>query len=261
VSPGADKPLAVVLLSGGMDSAVAATMTARTHRLACLHAAYGQRTANRERVSFGALAHHLKAEEKRVVDLSHLGALGGSSLTDPGRPVADAGTDPQAVPGTYVPFRNAHLLAVAVSWAEVLGASQVVIGAVEEDSSGYPDCTEAFYSAFQEAVHQGTRPGTDITLVMPVIGMSKAEIVRQGQALGTPMHLTWSCYREEAIACGRCDSCALRLGGFAAAGLDDPLRYAPDARVPRSPGRDRRSPGRDRQVAALTAFLDRVRRS
>jgi 7-cyano-7-deazaguanine synthase len=254
MTTGAHKPLAVVLLSGGMDSAVAATMTARTHRLACLHVTYGQRTANRERVSFGALAHHLKAEAKQVVKLSHLGALGGSSLTDPDRPVADAGVDPQEVPATYVPFRNAHLLAMAVSWAEILGASQVVIGAVEEDSSGYPDCTAAFYRAFQEAVNQGTRPTTDITLATPVIGMSKAEIVSRGQALGTPFHLTWSCYREESVACGRCDSCVLRLSGFSGAALTDPLRYAPDTSVATAPRRDR-------QVAALTAFLDRVRRS
>lgn len=254
MATGDNRPLAVVLLSGGMDSAVAATATARTHRLACLHATYGQRTANRERVSFGALAHHLQAAAKRVVDLTHLGDLGGSSLTDSDMPVADAGTDPQDIPSTYVPFRNAHLLAMAVSWAEVLGGTQVVIGAVEEDSSGYPDCTVAFYSAFQEAVRQGTRPGADITLVTPVIGMSKAEIVRRGQDLGTPFHLTWSCYREEAVACGRCDSCVLRLRGFAEAGLTDPLRYAPEA-AQRPPWK------RERQVAALTAFLDRVRRS
>jgi 7-cyano-7-deazaguanine synthase len=251
-----NRPLAVVLLSGGMDSAVAATLTARTHRLACLHATYGQKTANRERVSFGALAHHLKSEIKQVVNLSHLGALGGSTLTDPDMDVADAGGDPngQGIPATYVPFRNAHLLAMAVSWAEILGAEQVVIGAVEEDSSGYPDCTAAFYRAFQGAVQEGTRPETDITLVTPVIGMSKVEIVRRGQELGTPFHLTWSCYREEAIACGRCDSCVLRLRGFAGARLTDPLRYAPGATQPDSSQRKR-------EVAALTDFLDRVRRS
>ena len=260
MTTGDNRPLAVVLLSGGMDSAVAATVTAGTHRLACLHANYGQRTANRERVSFGALAHHLKAEAKRVVELTHLGEMGGSSLTDPDLPVLDAGTDPQDIPATYVPFRNAHLLAMAVSWAEVLGATQVVIGAVEDDSSGYPDCTAAFYRAFQEVVRQGTRPAADITLVTPVIGLSKAEIVHRGHELGTPFHLTWSCYREEAVACGRCDSCVLRLRGFAAAELTDPLRYAPDTQA--VPVARRRIPvKRERQVAALTAFLDRVRRS
>ncbi len=255
MSAGDNKPLAVVLLSGGMDSAVAATMMARTHGLVCLHGTYGQRTANRERVSFGALSQYLGALDRRVMDLSHLGAVGGSSLTDPERPVADADPDQAGIPATYVPFRNAHLLAMAVSWAEVLGARQVVIGAVEEDSSGYPDCTRAFYAAFQEAVRLGTRPESRIELVMPVIGMSKAEIVRRGQELGTPFHFTWSCYRDEARACGRCDSCILRLRGFAAAGVADPIRYAPDVEVPVP------VTSRARRVAALTAFLDRVRRS
>lgn len=253
------RPLAVVLLSGGMDSAVAACEAARTHRLACLHASYGQRTASRERVSFGVLAHHLGAVAKRVVDLSPLGALGGSSLTDPHMPVAEAGTESGAVPSTYVPFRNAHLLAMAVSWAEVLGANQVVIGAVEEDSSGYPDCTAGFYRAFQAAVDAGTRPTTHIRLVTPVIGMSKADIVRRGHELGTPFHLTWSCYRDETVACGLCDSCVLRLRGFAVAGHVDPLRYAgPPSFSPPSPAS---SPRQQRRAAALHAFLERVRRS
>jgi len=250
-----EKPLAVVLLSGGMDSAVAATMLARTHRLACLHATYGQRTANRERVCFGALAQSLGAAERRVVDLSHLGDLGGSSLTDRGLAVADADPARVGIPATYVPFRNAHLLAMAVSWAEVLGARQVAIGAVEEDSSGYPDCTRAFYAAFQEAVRLGTRPGSRIELVLPVIGLSKAEIVRRGRELGTPFHLTWSCYRDEDRACGRCDSCVLRLRAFAGAGVPDPIRYAPD--MAGKAGGMARNP----RVAALTAFLERVRRS
>ena len=261
-----EKPLAVVLLSGGMDSAVAATMTARTHRLACLHGTYGQRTANRERVCFGALSQFLGAVNRRVMDMSQLGALGGSSLTDPGLQVADADPARTGIPATYVPFRNAHLLAMAVSWAEVLGAHLVVIGAVEEDSSGYPDCTRAFYAAFQEAVRLGTRPGSRIQLVMPVIDLSKAEIVRRGQELGTPFHLTWSCYRDEARACGRCDSCVQRLRGFAAAGLPDPIRYAPHVEMPgdAGPGPAAAAPGggdaaRVRRTAVLTAFLDRLR--
>jgi len=254
-----NKPLAVVLLSGGMDSAVAATMMARTHALACLHGTYGQHTANRERVSFGAVSQYLRASKRQVLDLSHLGDLGGSSLTDPEQPVADAVPDSSGIPATYVPFRNAHLLAMAVSWAEVLGAHKVVIGAVEEDSSGYPDCTRAFYAAFQEAVRLGTRPDSRIELVMPVIHMSKAEIVRQGMALSTPFDLTWSCYREEARACGRCDSCVLRLRGFAAAGMSDPIRYAADVELPVA-GED---PGasRTRRAAALTAYVERLRRS
>ena len=265
-----EKPLAVVLLSGGMDSAVAASMMARTHRLACLHGTYGQRTANRERVCFGALSQYLGAANRRVMDLSHLGDLGGSSLTDPGLQVADADPARTGIPATYVPFRNAHLLAMAVSWAEVLGARQVVIGAVEEDSSGYPDCTRAFYAAFQEAVRLGTRPGSRIQLVMPVIDLSKAEIVRRGQELATPFHLTWSCYRDEARACGRCDSCVLRLRGFAAAGLSDPIQYDPAVEVPGDAGKGLPAAGpgggrapnvsRARRAAALTAFLERLRR-
>jgi 7-cyano-7-deazaguanine synthase len=254
-----------------MDSAVAATMMARTHGLVCLHGTYGQRTANRERACFGALSHYLGAVDRRVMNLSYLGDLGGSSLTDPGLPVADADPGSSGIPATYVPFRNAHLLAMAVSWAEVLGAHQVVIGAVEEDSSGYPDCTRAFYAAFQEAVRLGTRPRSRIQLVMPVIGLRKAEIVRRGQELSTPFHLTWSCYRDEARACGRCASCVLRLRGFAAAGFPDPIQYAPDVEVPGDapggpPGAD---PGggeaadadRSRRVATLTAYLARLRRS
>lgn len=256
-----NKPLAVMLLSGGMDSAVAATMMARTHALACLHATYGQQTANRERVSFGALSQYLGAVERRVLDLSHLGELGGSSLTDSARQVADADPGNSGIPATYVPFRNAHLLAMAVSWAEVLGARQVVIGAVEEDSSGYPDCTRAFYAAFQEVVRLGTRPGSRIELVMPVIGMSKAEIVGRGRDLATPFHLTWSCYREEARACGRCDSCVLRLRGFAAAGMTDPIRYAPDVELPVATVSEDAGVTRARRAAVLTAYLQRLRRS
>jgi 7-cyano-7-deazaguanine synthase len=264
---GEGKPLAVVLLSGGMDSAVAAAETARTHRLACLHATYGQRTARRERVCFGALAHQFGAEAKLVVDLSHLAAMGGSSLTDASLPMADSEPRAGGIPDTYVPFRNAHLLAAAVSWAEVLGAERIVIGAVEEDSSGYPDCRAVFYDAFREAIRLGTRPETEIELTTPVIGMSKAQIVRRGAELETPFHLTWSCYRDESRACGRCESCLLRLRGFAAAGVDDPIPYAAGyaAEVRSSPNRAAGPGGtermdRNRRVRALKSFLDRVRR-
>ena len=269
-----ERPLAVVLLSGGMDSAVAASMTATDRRLACLHATYGQRTANRERVSFGALAHFFKAAEKQVVHLSHLGRHGRSSLTDHAIDLPEPDLQAAAVPSSYVPFRNAHLLAMAVSWAEILGADEIVIGAVEEDSSGYPDCSAAFYKAFQEAVQLGTRPETRIRLVTPVIGMSKADIVRRGQELGTPFNLTWSCYRDEDLACGRCDSCALRLRGFAGAGAVDPLRYAdapqaadavgaqPAAAAVTEPAAaGAAAASRRRQVAALSAFLQRVRQA
>jgi 7-cyano-7-deazaguanine synthase len=254
-----NRPLAVVLLSGGMDSAVAAAEVARTHRLACLHASYGQLTANRERVSFGALAHHFQAAAKLAIRLDHLGVIGGSALTDPAIPVADAADQPAGIPATYVPFRNSHLLAAAVSWAEVLGARQVVIGAVEADSSGYPDCRQVFYDAFTAVIRLGTRPDTDLELVTPVIGASKADIVRRGRELGTPFHLTWSCYREESRACGRCESCVLRLRGFAAAGLHDPIPYAAGvdlqpAAAPAEDGAPRR------RIRALEQFLHKVRR-
>lgn len=241
------KPKAVVLVSGGMDSCVTAAIARTTHALAFLHASYGQRTERRERQAFDAIADFYGVNERLVVRLDHLAAIGGSALTDPaiavpenraavlaktagqGRETRERGTP--EIPVTYVPFRNANLLAVAVSWAEVLGARAVFIGAVAEDSSGYPDCRPEFYRAFQQAVDQGTKPESRIAIVTPVIALRKSEIVRQGIELGAPLHLTWSCYQAEEIACGICDSCQLRLRAFAEAGAADPLTYrAPVAR-------------------------------
>lgn len=213
-----------------MDSCVTAALAGRTHRLAFLHADYGQRTEARERECFQRLAAHFGAERALVVAFPALSAIGGSSLTDPGIPVREGEPEPGRVPSSYVPFRNAHLLAAATSWAEVIGASAVFLGAVWEDSSGYPDCRPEFYRAYQEAIRLGTRPETAIEIVTPVIGMTKAEIVRQGQALGAPFALTWSCYQSEAEACGACESCRLRLRGFAEAGVVDPIPYAARAR-------------------------------
>ena len=218
-------PLAVVLLSGGMDSCVAAAIARQTHRLAMLHASYGQRTEARERRAFDEIAAFWEVEDKLVVRLDHLAAIGGSSLTDRSVPVPQ-GLDPnRGVPNTYVPFRNTHLLSVAVSWAEVLGAPMLVIGAVHEDSSGYPDTRPAYYQKFRELVREGTRPGTHIEIRTPVIELSKAEIIRQGIALRAPLHLTWSCYQNEEKACGGCESCLLRLRAFAEAGQLDPIPY------------------------------------
>lgn len=220
------KPRAVVLASGGMDSCVATAIAARDHSLALLHLNYGQRTESRELRAFHEVADFFEAERRLVVSMEHLSKIGGSSLTDANIPVTPADLNRQGIPTSYVPFRNANMLSVAVSWAEVIGASAIYVGAVEEDSSGYPDCRREFYNAFEEVIRAGTKPETRITIVTPVLEMSKAEIVLRGAALGAPFHLTWSCYQREDVACGVCDSCALRLRGFQTAGIQDPIPYS-----------------------------------
>lgn len=224
--PAAAAPLAVVLVSGGLDSCVCLAEARRNHRVAVLHVSYGQRTADRELVAFQAIADHYAIQQRLVVDIDYLKMIGGSSLLDPGLPVPEEISPGPEVPLTYVPFRNAHLLAMGVSWAEVLQAQALFIGAVEEDSSGYPDCTEAFYTKFSAAVAAGTRPETDIAIRTPLIHFTKRDIVRRGLELGAPLHLTWSCYQNSAAACGVCESCRLRLRGFANAGAEDPVPYA-----------------------------------
>lgn len=222
---------AVVLLSGGMDSCVAAAMVkASGAELNVLHTNYGQRTERKELECFHALADHFQAARRLVVDISHLAMIGGSSLTDTSIEVSRANLVSKEIPSSYVPFRNANILAIAASWGEVIGADTLVIGAVEEDSSGYPDCRREFFDAFEKAINLGTRPETRMRIETPVINMSKAEIVRAGLELEAPLGLTWSCYKAEDAACGECDSCALRLRGFREAGAEDPLLYA----VPRS---------------------------
>lgn len=220
------RPLAVVLVSGGLDSCVCAAEAAREHELALLHVTYGQRTAARERRAFDAIADHFRAARRLATTLPALRDIGGSSLTDAARPVEEGLPAGGAVPSTYVPFRNAHLLAAGVSWGEVLGARALYIGAVEEDGSGYPDCRQEFYERFQAAVDAGTRPGTGLAIRTPLLHLDKAGIVRRGLELGAPLHLTWSCYVAEDRACGRCESCRLRLRGFARAGVPDPIPYA-----------------------------------
>jgi 7-cyano-7-deazaguanine synthase len=219
------KSRAVVLLSGGMDSAVCAALAVRDFDAAGLHISYGQRTQERERQSFLAICQRLKIHDKLMVRNEALGLIGGSALTDDSIAVPEAENVGHTIPVTYVPFRNAHFLAVAVSWAEVLGAEKVYIGAVEPDSSGYPDCRPSYYQAFNEVVKAGTKEGK-IEIVTPLIAMRKAEIVRLGLELGAPFDLTWSCYSREDQACGVCDSCVLRLRAFAAAGARDPIPYA-----------------------------------
>jgi 7-cyano-7-deazaguanine synthase len=222
------KQRAVVLLSGGMDSCVCAALAARDYAAAAVHVSYGQRTEARERQSFLAISQRLNIQEKLLVRNEALRAIGGSALTDANIavPTAEDATHAPShdIPVTYVPFRNAHFLAVAVSWAEVLGAEKIFIGAVEQDSSGYPDCRPAYYEAFNRVIQTGTKEGT-IEIVTPLIRMRKAEIVRLGLELGAPFDLTWSCYKREDRACGVCDSCVLRLRAFAAAGTKDPVPY------------------------------------
>ena len=215
----------MVLLSGGMDSCVCAALAARDHQAAALHVSYGQRTEERERKSFSAVCERLQIHDKLVVRNEALRAIGGSALTDPSIAVPESHAIGHDVPVTYVPFRNAHFLAVAVSWAEVLGAEKIYIGAVEQDSSGYPDCRPAYYEAFNRVIQAGTKAG-NIEIVTPLIGMRKHEIIRLGLELGAPFDLTWSCYSRQDRACGVCDSCALRLRAFEAAGARDPIPYA-----------------------------------
>jgi 7-cyano-7-deazaguanine synthase len=226
---------AVVLLSGGMDSCVTAAIARLTHNVALLHASYGQRTARRERRAFDAIADFYGVRERLVVELNYFLAIGASALTDSRIAVPEKGNLPSGaarnavhaseIPVTYVPFRNAHFLSVAVSWAEAIGAKAVYIGAVAEDSSGYPDCRPEYYRVFQELVKVGTRPETRIEIATPVIAMRKSEIIDRGIALGAPLHLTWSCYQGEDLACGLCDSCVLRLRAFEQAGRTDPIAY------------------------------------
>jgi 7-cyano-7-deazaguanine synthase len=219
------KKRAVVLLSGGMDSCVCAALACRDYDAAAVHVSYGQRTEERERQSFLAICRRLKIHDKLMVRNEALRAIGGSALTDQGIAVPDSEAIGRGIPVTYVPFRNAHFLSVAVSWAEVLGAEKVYIGAVEPDSSGYPDCRPAYYQAFNEVVKTGTKEGR-IEIATPLIAMRKAEIVRLGLELGAPLDLTWSCYSREDRACGSCDSCVLRLRAFEAAGEKDQIPYA-----------------------------------
>ncbi len=254
-----NKDLAIVLVSGGMDSCVTAAIAREQYELALLHVNYGQLTEDRELRAFHEIADHYEAAHRLVVSIEHLKVIGGSSLTDQAIPVPEAphlhplpggersSTSPStlrgegrgegelrtpnselrtaSVPSTYVPFRNAHLLSIAVSWAEVIIARKIFIGAVEEDSSGYPDCRESFYQAFNRAVEEGTKPETRIEIVTPLIHLKKSEIVRKGIDLKAPLQLTWSCYRNSDKACGTCESCALRLKGFREAGVKDPIPY------------------------------------
>jgi 7-cyano-7-deazaguanine synthase len=224
---------AVLLLSGGMDSCVCAALATRDGDTAAVHVSYGQRTEERERKSFLAICDRLGIKERLLVRNEALRAIGGSALTDENIAVPESHAIGHDIPVTYVPFRNAHFLSVAVSWAEVLGAERIYIGAVEQDSSGYPDCRPAYYDAFNRVIEAGTKEGK-IEIVTPLIALRKHEIVRLGLELGAPFDLTWSCYSREDRACGVCDSCVLRLRAFERAGAKDPIPYLETTAAPAS---------------------------
>ena len=221
-----EKKKAVVLLSGGMDSAVCAAI-AQDHgyEICALHLNYGQRTQAKELKAFDALCGHFNVKEFLISDVSHLSQIGSSSLTDNNIEVSKADLESKGIPSSYVPFRNGNILAIAASWAEAIGAEALFIGAMQLDSSGYPDCRGDFFSAYEKAINLGTKPETDIKIITPIINYTKRDIVIKGNELAVPFHLTWSCYKESGKACGVCDSCALRLRGFREAGISDPIDY------------------------------------
>ncbi|HQY52305.1 MAG TPA: 7-cyano-7-deazaguanine synthase QueC [Ignavibacteria bacterium] len=219
------KPEAVVLISGGMDSALTAAIASIKYNLNFLHVNYGQKTQMRELKAFKDVADHYNVKNKLVADISYLKSIGGSSLTDNKMKIKKADLKSKVIPSSYVPFRNANILSIAVSWAEVINATRIFIGAVEEDSSGYPDCRKDFFDAYNKMISKGSKAGSKIKVMTPIINLTKKEIVERSIRLNSPLHLTWSCYKENQISCGECDSCALRLRGFQSAGITDPLKY------------------------------------
>ncbi len=220
-----DMQKGIVLASGGMDSLVLAAFARRESAISLLHVNYGQRTQDKELACFHAIADYLDVSERLVVDISHLSAIGGSALTDPSIAVPEADLRRKGIPATYVPFRNAHLVCIAASWAEVIGARTIYIGAIWADSSGYPDCRPEFYAAMNEAIRLGTREGSGLAVKAPFVHLLKKDLVLMGKSMGVPFENSWSCYSGGARACGRCDSCALRLRAFAEAGVVDPIEY------------------------------------
>ncbi len=216
---------AVCLVSGGLDSCVTAAIAAQEYNPAFLHVNYGQRTEDRELEAFNRIADFYDVRERLITDIKYLKQIGGSALTDDSLDVPENSLGNPGIPVTYVPFRNTHIIAIAVSWAEVIGAEKIFIGATEVDSSGYPDCRRTYYEAYNRLIREGTRPETHIEIVTPLIDMGKAEVVKRGVELNAPLELTWSCYKSEDKACGRCESCLLRLKGFGEAGIKDPIPY------------------------------------
>ena len=219
------RKLAVVAVSGGLDSCVTAAIANKKYDLAFAHINYGQRTEVRELKAFNDLSDHYNVTRRIIIDFNHLSKIGGSSLTDESLEVTSADLESDDIPTSYVPFRNANILTACVSWAEVIGAETIFVGAVSEDSSGYPDCRPNFFDAFNKVIETGTKPETNIKIETPIINLQKHEIVNKGIELNAPLNLTWSCYQSEDKACGVCDSCALRLRGFQKAGVNDPIPY------------------------------------
>lgn len=220
-----EKELAVVAVSGGLDSCITTAIASKDYELALVHINYGQRTETKELEAFHKIADYYNVEKKLVIDFAHFQKIGGSSLTDRGMQVTKANLTGKEVPTTYVPFRNANILSACTSWAEIINAKAIFIGAVHEDSSGYPDCRPEFFRAFEETVRLGTKPETNIKIETPIINLSKKEIIKLGMELKAPIELTWSCYTNENEACGICDSCALRLRGFQSLNMVDPIPY------------------------------------
>ncbi len=220
-----NEKIAVIALSGGLDSCVTAAIASKEYRPAFFHINYGQRTQKKELECFGKIADYYNSPYRLVVDLKHLSDIGGSSLTDYSMDVSPADLENKEIPSSYVPYRNGNILSVAASWAEVIGAEAIYIGAVAEDSSGYPDCRPEFFESIERSINLGTKPGTGIKIITPVINMRKSEIIEAGLKLGAPLDLTWSCYKSETKACGICDSCALRLRGFQEINREDPIDY------------------------------------
>ena len=219
------KKLAIVLVSGGLDSCVTAALADQEYELAFLHVNYGQRTATRELKAFEDIAKHYNVKRRLLADSSYLKTIGGSSLVDVTIPIEKSNISTIHIPSTYVPFRNTHLIAIATSWAETIKAQAIFIGAVEQDSSGYPDCRQKYFQIFEQLIEEGTRPETHISLITPIIELRKSAIIRKALELNAPLHLTWSCYQESREACGLCESCLLRLRGFNEAGVEDPITY------------------------------------
>jgi len=210
-----------------LDSCVTAAVASKDYELAFLHVNYGQRTEARELRAFKEIADFYGVSKRFIASIDYLKKIGGSSLIDKDLKIPDYRDKIEGIPSTYVPFRNTHLIAIAVSWAEVICAKKIFIGAMEEDSSGYPDCREVYFRAYNQLIDLGTRPETRIEIETPIIHLKKWEVVKLGAELGAPFHLTWSCYRSEDIACGRCESCILRLKAFRKAGIKDPIAYQP----------------------------------